>query len=137
LSLSELFSAAATTEGVTVRVQPRYAADQSDPDNSHWVWHYHIRVENASGTTLQLIDRAWVIIDGHGERRDVSGDGVVGEQPVIPHGGSYDYVSGCPLATPMGTMRGAFGMEDSGGRRIEVEIPGFDLISPDSGRAFN
>ncbi len=137
MSLAELFSAAATTEGVTVRVQPRYAGDQSDPENGHWVWHYHIRVENNSGMTLQLVDRAWVIIDGHGERRDVMGDGVVGEQPVIAHGGSYDYVSGCPLPTPMGTMHGHFGMTDSGGRRIEVEIPGFDLLSPDAGQAFN
>ena len=137
MSLNELFSVAATTEGVTVRVQPRYAGDQSDPANGHWVWHYHIRVENNSGMTLKLVDRSWIIIDGYGDRRDVIGEGVVGEQPVIAHGTSYDYVSGCQLAAPMGTMHGHFGMEDTGGRRIEVEIPGFDLLSPDSGRALN
>ncbi len=135
MSLPELFSVATTTEGVTVRVQPRFAGDQSDPENGHWVWHYHIRIENNSGMTLQLIDRAWIIIDGHGGRRDVMGEGVVGEQPVIAPGGSYDYVSGCQLSAPMGTMHGRYGMEDSGGRRIEVEIPSFDLISPDSRRA--
>lgn len=81
--------------------------------------------------TLQLIDRAWIIIDGHGGRRDVMGEGVVGEQPVIAPGGSYDYVSGCQLSAPMGTMHGRYGMENSGGRRIEVEIPSFDLISPE------
>ena len=137
MSLSELFSAAATTEGVTVRVQPRYAGDQSDPENGHWVWHYHIRVETNSGFALRLIDRAWVIVDGYGERRDVMGEGVVGEQPLIAAGTSYDYVSGCQLASPIGSMHGVFGMEDPGGRRIEVEIPAFDLLSPDSGRALN
>lgn len=137
MSLNELFSAAATTEGVTVRVQPRFAGDQSDPANGHWVWHYHIRVENGSGVSLRLMDRAWVIVDGHGDRRDVMGEGVVGEQPLIPPGGSYDYVSGCQLAAPMGTMHGHYGMEDAGGRRIEVEIPAFDLVSPDSRRAAN
>lgn len=137
MSLPGLFSAEATTDGITVRVQPRYAADQSDPENGHWVWHYHIRIENRSGREVQLIDRHWTITDGRGERRDVMGEGVVGEQPVIAHGGSYDYVSGCPLATPMGNMRGRFGMVDSGGRRLDIAIPGFDLLSPDSKGAAN
>lgn len=137
MSLPGFFIAAATTEGVTVRVQPQFAADQSDPDHGHWAWHYHIRVENMSGVTLRLIDRAWIILDGLGDRRDVMGEGVVGQQPVILPGDSYDYVSGCQLGTPMGHMRGRFGMEDSGGRRIEVDIPGFDLISPDTKRASN
>jgi ApaG protein len=137
MSLPGLFTAVATTDGITVRVQPRYAADQSDPENGHWVWHYHIRLENGSGVPVQLMDRYWIITDGQGERRDVMGEGVVGEQPLIGPGGSYDYVSGCPLSTPMGHMRGTFGMEDSGGRRIEVEIPGFDLVSPDTKRAAN
>ncbi|MCG2841682.1 Co2+/Mg2+ efflux protein ApaG [Sandaracinobacter sp. RS1-74] len=132
-----LFSAVATTEGIIVRVQPRYAGDQSDPENGHWVWHYHIRIENGSGVTVRLIDRAWVIVDGNGARRDVMGEGVVGEQPEIHPGESYDYVSGCPLSTPMGHMRGRYGMEDKGGRRFEVEIPGFDLISPDTKGAAN
>lgn len=136
MSFADFFAAVATTEGVTVRVQPSYAADQSDPENGHWVWHYHIRIENGDGMPIQLIDRHWIITDGRGERRDVMGDGVVGEQPVIAPGASYDYVSGCPLATPMGNMRGTFGMLDSGGRRFEVEIPGFDLLSPQArGRA--
>ena len=137
MSLPGLFSAVATTEGISVRVQPRYAADQSDPANGHWVWHYHIRIENGSGMTVQLIDRYWIITDGQGVRKDVMGEGVVGEQPVIEPGGSYDYVSGCPLSTPMGHMQGRYGMVDTGGRRFEVEIPGFDLISPDAKGAAN
>lgn len=137
MSIPGLFTSVATTEGITVRVQPRYAGDQSDPENGHWVWHYHVRIENGSGVQAQLMDRHWIITDGRGERRDVMGEGVVGEQPIIPPGGSYDYVSGCPLATPMGQMRGAFGMQDGGGRRFEVEIPAFDLISPDAKGAAN
>lgn len=137
MSIPGLFTAVATTEGITVRVQPRYAGDQSDPENGHWVWHYHVRIENGSGLQVQLRDRHWIIIDGHGDRRDVMGEGVVGEQPVLPPGGSYDYVSGCPLATPMGQMRGHFGMQDGGGRRFEVEIPAFDLFSPDAKGAAN
>ncbi|MGQ5702465.1 Co2+/Mg2+ efflux protein ApaG [Sandaracinobacteroides sp. A072] len=135
MSLDSLFAAEATTEGITVRVQPRYAGDQSDPAHGHWVWHYHVRIENGSGFAVQLMDRHWIIIDGRGERRDVMGEGVVGEQPVIEPGKSYDYVSGCPLTTPMGSMRGRYGMLDSGGRRIDVAIPAFDLISPDARRA--
>ncbi len=137
MTLGEFFAFCATTDGITVRVQPRYAADQSDPAQGHWVWHYHVRVENQSGREVQLIDRSWIITDGRGTRRDVVGEGVVGEQPIIAHGGSYDYVSGCPLPTPMGTMHGSFGMTDSGGRRFEVEIPAFDLVSPDARRASN
>ncbi len=130
-----LFPYAATTEGITVRVAPRYAADQSDPDGGHWMWHYHVRIENGGGIAVTLIDRHWIITDGQGVRRDVMGAGVVGEQPLIPPGGSFDYVSGCPLSTPMGTMRGRFGVMDAGGRRLEVLIPAFDLLSPDSRRA--
>jgi ApaG protein len=137
VSIPGLFTAVAVTEGITVRVQPRFAADQSDPESGHWVWHYHVRVENGSGMTIQLVDRAWAITDGHGVRRDVVGEGVVGEQPTIPPGGSYDYVSGCPLATPMGHMVGHYGMLDPGGRRFEVAIPPFDLVSPDTKRAAN
>jgi ApaG protein len=137
MSLPGLFTSVATTEGITVRVQPRYAGDQSDPENGHWVWHYHVRIENGAGVQVQLLDRHWIITDGHGDRRDVMGEGVVGEQPVIAPGGSYDYVSGCPLATPMGQMRGTFGMQDGGGRRFEVQIPVFDLLSPDAKGAAN
>lgn len=135
MSLTGLFTAEATTEGITVRVAPRFAADQSDPAGGHWMWHYHVRIENGSGVPVQLIDRHWEITDGRGQRRDVMGEGVVGEQPRIEPGDSFDYVSGCPLPTPSGSMRGRYGMLDSGGRRFEVEIPAFDLLSPDSRRA--
>ena len=135
MNIGALFQVSATTEGVTVRVQPGYAADQSDPDNGHWVWHYHIRIENGDGMAIRVVDRNWIIVDGRGERRDVMGEGVVGEQPLIAAGESFDYVSGCHFTTPAGHMRGWFGVLDSAGRRFEVEIPGFDLVSPDTRRA--
>lgn len=117
-----------------MRVQPHYSPEDSDPANGHWQWLYHIRLENGGGTTVQLIDRHWIITDGEGQRRDVMGDGVVGEQPTLSPGESFDYVSGCPLSTASGHMVGQFGMVDHSGRRFEVAIPGFDLISPDSRR---
>lgn len=135
--MGALFAVSATTEGVTVRVQPSYAADQSDPENGHWVWHYHMRIENGDGMPIQIIDRHWIITDARGDRRDVMGEGVVGELPLIAPGDSYDYVSGIHFPTPMGHMIGHFGVLDSGGRRFEVDIPGFDLISPHSRRAAN
>lgn len=137
MKLTGLFCAVATTEGITVRVQPSFMPEDSDAMAGHWLWQYHIRIENGCGMPVRLIDRHWIITDGHGKRRDVMGEGVIGEQPVIEPGGSYDYVSGCPLSTPMGSMRGRFGMVDGGGRRFEVEIPTFDLISPQSRSAAN
>lgn len=131
MTLGTFFKASATTDGVTVRVQPRFAPDQSDPEAGHWVWHYHIRIENDAGLAVQLVDRHWIITNGDGLRHDVEGEGVVGEQPHIQPGGSYDYVSGCPLATPRGWMHGSFGMIDSSGRRFEATIPSFELASPD------
>lgn len=137
MTVPGLFSFVAVTEGVTVRVQPHFAADDSDPAGGHYLWHYHIRIENGGGVTVQLIDRHWVIVDGDGVRKDVMGEGVVGEQPLIAPGESFDYVSGCPLTTPMGQMHGRFGMVDHSGRRFEVAIPTFDLVSPGTRRAAN
>lgn len=137
MSLPGLFSHSATTGSITVRVQPHFAPDQSDPGAGHWVWHYHVRIENEGDAPVRLLDRHWIIVDGYGIAREVRGDGVVGEQPLIPPGGAYDYVSGCPLATPMGTMRGSYGMIDEAGQRFDVEIPAFDLLAPGAKRAAN
>jgi ApaG protein len=130
-----LFSYAAETDGITVRVQPHYAAHESEPAEGRYMWHYHVRVENGSDRAVQLIDRHWVIIDARGRRQEVAGPGVVGEQPVIEPGGSFDYVSGCPLETPSGQMEGSYGMVDEGGIAFRVAIPAFDLVSPASRRS--
>ncbi|WP_448580716.1 Co2+/Mg2+ efflux protein ApaG [Thermaurantiacus sp.] len=133
--LDSIFPYAATTEGITVRVQPTFLAEHSRPDQGLWVWHYHVRIENGGTMDVRLLDRHWIIIDGRGVREDVEGPGVVGEQPLIAPGSAHDYVSGCPLSTPSGTMEGSFGMIDGAGRRFRVAIPLFDLVSPHSRRA--
>ncbi len=126
-TMHQLFQEATTTEGITVRVSAAYLPDQSSSDASRWFWSYHIRIENGSSHTVQLLTRHWRITDGRGMVNIVEGDGVVGEQPVLAPGRSHDYVSGCPLATPGGRMTGHYGMVDELGRRFFVAIPEFHL----------
>ncbi len=128
----QLFPYVATTRGITVRVAPSYLPEQSDPEGGRWVWAYHIRIENGGDETVQLISRHWIITDAMGRTQEVRGLGVVGEQPVIAPGGSFDYVSGCPLATPSGMMRGTYQMTSETGWPFEVEIPAFSLDSPEA-----
>ena len=124
-----LFPYFATTRDVTVRVNPSYLPDQSDPMGGRWVWAYHIRLENDGDAPVQLISRHWIITDARGHVEEVEGPGVVGEQPVIEPGRSFDYVSGCPLPTASGTMRGSYAMQ-RGRERFEAAIPPFSLDSP-------
>jgi len=125
-----LFPNAATTDGVTVRVSVSYLPEQSEPERGRWFWAYHIRLENEGDETVQLLTRHWVITDGRGARHSVEGEGVVGEQPVIEPGASFDYVSGCPLATPSGAMQGTYRMVREDGAIFDVEIPRFALLAP-------
>ena len=128
--MNALFPNAAETDGVIVRVAVSYLSDQSEPDRGRWFWAYHIRIENHGEDTVQLLTRHWIITDGRGQRHSVEGEGVVGEQPVIAPGGSYDYVSGCPLATPTGSMEGSYRMVGADGRRFDAAIPKFALLAP-------
>lgn len=128
--MDALFTHAADTDGVGVRVSVSYLADQSEPGRGRWFWAYHIRIENGSDRTVQLLTRHWIITDGRGARHSVEGEGVVGEQPVIAPGASYDYVSGCPLSTPTGAMQGSYRMVDDEGRTFDVAIPKFALAAP-------
>lgn len=125
-----LFGQNAETDGITVRVGVSFLPEQSDVARGRWFWSYHIRIENASGRTVQLLTRHWIITDGRGARHSVEGEGVVGEQPVIEDGGTFDYVSGCPLATPSGTMQGSYLMVDESGLTFHVAIPKFALVAP-------
>jgi ApaG protein len=127
--IGAIFPYAATTGAITVRVAPRYLADQSDPARGYHVWAYQVRIENAAEAPVQLLSRHWIITDGHGRIEEVAGDGVVGVQPVIGPGQAYDYVSGCPLATPTGTMHGHYTLV-SAGARFDVAIPAFALEMP-------
>ncbi len=128
--MKALFPHAAETRGVTVRVSVSFLPEQSEPAKGRWFWAYHIRVENNGTQAVQLLTRHWTIIDGRGGRHEVRGEGVVGEQPVIEPGASFDYVSGCPLQTPTGAMEGSYHMVGEDGSSFDARIPRFPLIGP-------
>ncbi len=128
--MKELFQHAATTHGITVRVAVNFLPEQSQPDAGKWFWVYHIRLENGSDQTVQLQSRHWRITDGRGMINLVDGEGVVGETPVLAPGQSHDYVSGCPLTTPSGTMEGFYTFTGGDNRPMEVRIPFFPLSAP-------
>jgi len=130
-TLSVLFPYSIETRGVTVRVSVSFLPEQSEPANGRWFWAYHIRLENDGDQEVQLLTRRWIITDGRGARHSVEGEGVVGEQPVIAPGQSYDYVSGCPLDTPTGTMEGSYQMIGADGEIFDARIPRFQLIGPE------
>ena len=128
--LEALFPYSASTGDIVVRVNVSYMADQSAPADGRWFWAYHVRIENHGEAPVQLLGRHWVIEDGDGARHEVAGEGVIGEVPVIAPGKAHDYVSGCPLDTPSGTMRGHYEMIGAGGDRFRIAIPLFDLEGP-------
>ncbi len=121
---------AAETQGVRVTAQPRFLEADSEPGQDRYVWAYAIEIVNLSGQTLRLLTRRWTIIDGHGRIHEVRGEGVVGQQPVLRPGESFSYTSGCPLATPHGSMQGAYAMQDERGEALEIAVPLFPLDSP-------
>jgi ApaG protein len=134
LILDALFDEHATTEGVSVHVVTNFLDEQSSPAQNRWFWSYHIRIENHRDDPVQLLSRHWKITDGHGGVNHVDGDGVVGEQPLLKPGGSHDYVSGCPLATPSGIMEGHYRFIRADGSTFLVEIPRFKLVAPATAR---
>jgi ApaG protein len=119
-----------TTRSINVTVKPFYLEDQSAPDQNRFVWAYHVRIENQGGETVQLRNRHWKITDGRGQVQEVRGPGVVGEQPVLGPGESFEYTSGTPLPTPSGIMVGSYEMETPGGESFWVRVPAFSLDSP-------
>jgi ApaG protein len=129
-TLALLFPNVATTKGVSVRVSVSYLAEQSAPSSGRWFWSYHVRIENGSKRSVQLLSRSWHILDGRGTLHEVRGEGVVGEMPLIAPGASFDYVSGCPLNTPTGSMSGSYHMIDENGAAFDVAIPRFALVGP-------
>ncbi len=130
--MKELFSHSAQTDGVTVRVAVNFLPEQSQPEVGKWFWVYHIRIENASHESLQLKSRHWRITDSRGMVNHVDGEGVVGEQPKLAPGQSHDYVSGCPLTTPHGSMEGFYTFHREDGEPVEVRIPFFPLAAPET-----
>ena len=120
-----------TTRQIKVTVKPFYLDDQSEPDENHFVWAYHVRIENHGGETVQLRNRHWRIVDSLGRVQEVRGAGVVGEQPILQPGDAFEYTSGTPLPTPSGIMNGSYEMETQSGERFDITIPTFSLDSPE------
>ena len=124
----------ATTRAIRVTVQPFYLEDQSEPDEGRYVWAYRVRIENTGREAVQLLRRTWTITDARGRMIEVQGAGVVGEQPLLEPGESFEYTSGTPLDTPSGFMTGAYHMvADTSGEAFDVAIPTFSLDSPHQG----
>jgi ApaG protein len=128
--VKSLFPYAEETRGFIVRVSVSFLPEQSEVEKGRWFWAYHIRIENVGDMAAQLLTRHWDIRDARGAHHIVDGEGVVGDQPVIKPGGSYDYVSGCPLTTPTGSMQGAYQMMGEDGSRFDIAIPKFALSAP-------
>ena len=118
------------TREIRVTVRPFFLEDQSSPDEMHFVWAYHVRIENQGPQTVQLRNRYWRITDSMGRIQEVRGAGVVGEQPVLRPGESFQYTSGCPLKTSTGVMRGTYQMVTEDGNRFEAQIAPFALHEP-------
>lgn len=115
------------TQGIEVEVIPEYLKSESVPEESRYLFAYHVTITNQSETTVQLLARHWIITDGNGVVREVKGDGVVGEQPKLEPGQKHQYSSYCPLPTPTGNMRGSFQMTNHLGAQFEAKIPLFFL----------
>ena len=118
------------TRDIRVAVEPKFLDDQSEPAQGRYVWAYRVTIRNDSSTTVQLRSRYWRITDATGRIQEVRGEGVVGKQPTLRPGDSFEYTSGTPLPTPSGFMGGAYQMQSGEGEQFDVEIPTFSLDSP-------
>lgn len=126
-----------TTRQIQVTATPRYVAERSEPDQGRYFWAYTIEVANLGPETVQLKARHWTITDANGRTEEVHGPGVVGEQPVLPPGGRFEYTSGVPLSTATGIMSGRYDMLTEAGEAFSIEVPAFSLDVPDMRRVLN
>lgn len=120
----------AVTNNVRVEVESQYAPERSQPLQNQWFFHYTVRITNEGEETVQLLSRHWIITDSTGHTEEVRGPGVVGEQPVLSPGESFQYTSGCPLQTSSGVMHGTYQMVTEDGSHFDVEIAPFALHEP-------
>jgi ApaG protein len=120
-----------TTRSITITVKPFYLEQHSSPADDRYVWAYHVTIENGGSEVVQLRNRHWSITDGDGRQQEVRGPGVVGEQPVLKPGESFEYTSSCPLPTPSGMMVGDYEMTTEAGDRFLAHVPAFSLDSPE------
>lgn len=115
---------------IRIEVSPHYLPAQSDPQLPRYVFTYKVSIRNEGSLPVKLLTRHWIISDAHGNTEEVQGEGVVGEQPVLAPGEAFEYTSGCPLATPFGSMRGSYRFVAEDGREFDAEIPEFFLVGP-------
>ena len=127
----------AMTRNIIVNVVPFYLEDRSDPAENRYVWGYRVTIDNQSNEPVKLLSRYWQITDGTGRVEEVRGAGVVGDQPDLDPGDSYQYTSGCPLSTPSGIMVGTYTMRNARGEVFEIDIPAFSLDIPGKSRTVN
>jgi len=127
----------AATRSIEVTVKPRFMSDRSSPENGYFFWAYTIEIINRGDKTVQLKTRHWKITDARGRLQEVRGAGVVGEEPVLKPGESYEYTSGVPLQTPSGFMTGSYGMVAEDGEGFDIAIPAFSLDSQTTARTLN
>ena len=118
-----------TTRGIRIQVKSTYLPERSSPRDGQYLFSYHIRISNVGEETTQLISREWIITSAEGEVERVKGPGVVGEQPVLPPGGSFEYTSYCPLKTAVGSMHGTYQMVTAGGEQFDAVIAPFTLAA--------
>lgn len=123
-------SSVAVTRGVRVEANVEFVPQRSDRALGRWFFAYHIRITNEGAVTVQLLTRHWIITDSDGHVEEVQGPGVVGAQPVLQAGHSFEYTSFCPLRTPFGSMRGTYQMVTESGERFDAQIAAFSLNEP-------
>jgi ApaG protein len=127
----------AITRGIVVSVEPTYLEANSSPGSSRYLWAYRVTIENQGRETVQLRSRHWMITNARGELTEVKGPGVVGKQPLLKPGESFEYTSGAPLNTPSGMMGGSYQMESDSGEQFDIEIPAFSLDCPNQNLLLN
>jgi ApaG protein len=130
-------SETARAHKIRVDVSANYVGEQSKPEEGHYAFSYTITIRNEGQVPARLLTRHWVITDANGKVKEVRGEGVVGEQPVLAPGERFEYTSGVPLATASGFMTGRYQMVSESGERFEIDVPTFSLDGPDNRRVLN
>jgi len=121
-----------TTRGIRIEIKSTYLSERSSPRDSQYLFAYQVRISNVGTETAQLVSREWVITNAEGDVERVKGHGVVGEQPVLPPGGAFEYTSYCPLKTAVGSMQGSYQMVTGDGERFDAQIMPFTLAVPNA-----
>lgn len=121
-----------TTRGIRIQVHSEFLSERSSPRDSQYLFQYHVRISNVGSETAQLVSRDWTITNAEGEVERVKGRGVVGEQPTLPPGASFEYTSFCPLKTSVGSMQGTYQMVTPDGDQFDAVIGTFTLAVPNA-----